>query len=58
MIDVEGQPFHYPEADEALRAGLRETIGSVELHELDLEINDERFAAAMANRLIELIEEK
>jgi len=57
MIDVEGQPFHDPEADEALRAGLRETIGGVELHELDLEINDERFAAAMANRLIELIEE-
>ena len=58
MIDVERQPFHDPEADEALRAGLRETIGGVELHELDLEINDERFAAAMANRLIELIEEK
>ena len=56
-IDVEGQPFHDPEADEALRAGLRETIGSVEIHELDLEINDERFAAAMANRLVELIEE-
>ena len=58
MIDVEGQPFHDPEADEALRAGLRETIGSVEIHELDLEINDERFAAAMANRLVEFIEEE
>jgi len=56
MIDVEGQPFHDPEADEALRAGLRETIGSVEIHELDLDINDERFAAAMANRLVEFIE--
>jgi uncharacterized protein (UPF0261 family) len=58
MIDVEGQPFHDPEADEALRAGLCETIGSVEIHELDLEINDERFAAAMANRLVEFIEEE
>ena len=57
-IDVEGQPFHDPEADEALRAGLRETIGSVEIHELELDINDERFAAAMANRLLELIEEE
>jgi uncharacterized protein (UPF0261 family) len=57
-IDVEGQPFHDPEAGEALRAGLRETIGSVEIHELDLDINDERFAAAMANRLVELIEEE
>jgi uncharacterized protein (UPF0261 family) len=58
MIDVEGQPFHDPEADEALRAGLRETIGSVEIHELELDINDEQFAAAMANRLVELIEEE
>lgn len=58
MIDVEGQPFHDPDADEALRVGLRETIGGVEINELDLEINDERFAAAMADRLVELIEEK
>ena len=57
MIDREGQPFHDPEADEALFRGLRETLAGRELHELDMNINDERFADAMAQRLHELIEE-
>ena len=57
-IDVEGQPFHDPEADRALIEGIRETLdGSVEVHELDMDINDERFAAAMVNRLHELVTE-
>jgi uncharacterized protein (UPF0261 family) len=56
MIDVEGQPFHDPDADAALFAGLRETLGdSVEVHELDTDINDADFAVAMADRLHELI---
>ena len=34
MIDVDGQPFHDPEADAALFAGLKETLGdTVEVHE-------------------------
>ena len=58
MIAVEGQPFHDEAADEALLAGLHETLGpNVEVHELDAEINDPSFADAMANRLHELIEE-
>ena len=57
MIDAEGQPFHDPEADAALFSGVRETIADRELHELDMNINDERFAEAMARRLHELIEE-
>jgi uncharacterized protein (UPF0261 family) len=58
MIAVEGQPFHDPEADEALREGLRETLGeNVEVHELDTDVNDESFALAMADRLDELIRE-
>ena len=58
MIDVEGQPFHDPGADRALIDGVRETLdGSVEVHELDMDINDERFAAAMARRLHELVTE-
>jgi uncharacterized protein (UPF0261 family) len=57
-IAVEGGPFHDAEADEALREGLHETLpGQVELHELELEINDPRFADAMAKRLHELIRE-
>ena len=57
MIDVDGQPFRDAEADEALFDGLRESLDSrIELHELDLDVNDDRFADAMADRLHELIE--
>jgi uncharacterized protein (UPF0261 family) len=56
MIDVEGQPFYDADADAALFAGLHETIDdSVEVHELDTDINDPEFAVAMANRLDEAI---
>ena len=56
MIAVEGQPFHDPEADEALRAGLAETLDpSVEVHERDEDVNDPAFATAMADRLHELV---
>ena len=55
MIAVAGQPFHDPAADEALLAGLAETRGDVEVHELELDVNDERFAVAMADRLHEMI---
>jgi uncharacterized protein (UPF0261 family) len=56
MIAVEGQPFHDPTADEALLAGLAETIGDVEVHRLDLDINDERFAVAVADRLADMVQ--
>lgn len=56
MIAVEGQPFHDPAADQALFGGLSETAAEVEIHELDLDVNDERFALAMANRLHEMIQ--
>jgi len=56
MIAVEGQPFHDAAADEALVGGLHETLSSsVEVHELDTDINDPAFADAMADRLHELI---
>jgi uncharacterized protein (UPF0261 family) len=56
MIATKGQPFHDPDADAALREGLRETLGdNVEVHELDLDVNDEAFALAMADRLHEMI---
>ena len=59
MIAVEGGPFHDPAADDALLAGLHETLGpSVEVHELELDVNDAEFAEAMANRLHELIAAK
>jgi uncharacterized protein (UPF0261 family) len=57
MIDVDGQPFRDAEADEALFDGLRESLDTrIEVHELDLDVNDDRFADAMTDRLHELIE--
>ena len=40
----------------ATRTGSTTSIGSVETHELNAEINDEAFAVAMADRLHELME--
>jgi uncharacterized protein (UPF0261 family) len=55
LIAVEGQVFHDAEADEALLAALREDLGdSVDVRELDTDINDPSFAEAMAERLHEL----
>jgi uncharacterized protein (UPF0261 family) len=58
MIATEGQPFHDPEADAALFGTLRELVDTttVEVHELDADVNDPAFALAMADRLHELIE--
>jgi uncharacterized protein (UPF0261 family) len=58
-IDVEGQPFHDAEADQALFAALREGIDTakVEVHEVDADVNDPAFATAMADRLHELVQE-
>jgi uncharacterized protein (UPF0261 family) len=56
MIATEGGPFHDPAADEALFSALREGVGeNVELHELDLDVNDPAFADAMASRLDEML---
>ncbi|HEY8457190.1 MAG TPA: Tm-1-like ATP-binding domain-containing protein [Actinopolymorphaceae bacterium] len=52
-IAVEGGPFYDPEADAALFDAIRSTLdrSRVELVELDLDINDPAFAAAMADKL-------
>ncbi|WP_041795194.1 Tm-1-like ATP-binding domain-containing protein [Modestobacter italicus] len=55
-ISGEGGPFADPEADAALLAGLRETLApSVEVHEVDTDVNDPAFAVAMAARLDEFL---
>jgi uncharacterized protein (UPF0261 family) len=58
MISTEGGPFYDPAADAALFDAIREHVApSVELHEMDVDVNDPAFAAAMADRLdIELKE--
>src|ERR671931_66174 len=59
MIDADGQPFHDPEADGVLFAALREGLdgGRVELIEMDCNVNDPEFAAAMADKLDEYMKE-
>ena len=58
-IAVEGQPFHDPEADDALIGALRESLDpSVDLRELELDVNDPAFAEAMADRLHELVQSR
>jgi uncharacterized protein (UPF0261 family) len=57
MIAVPGQPFHDPEADDALVTSLTEGLADgVELHDRDEDVNDPAFATAMADRLHELIQ--
>ena len=54
LIDMEGKPFHDPEADAALFSALRGNIaGNVAVIELDVDINDEAFAVRAAEVLIE-----
>ncbi|KTG09988.1 hypothetical protein AUR64_10300 [Haloprofundus marisrubri] len=54
MLDVEGETFYDPEADEALFDAVREHLGSsVELVEMDAAINDEEFALALARKMDE-----
>jgi uncharacterized protein (UPF0261 family) len=57
MIATKGGPFYDAAADEALFGALREGLSdNVELHELDLDVNDDAFADAMADRLHQMIE--
>ena len=52
MIAVEGQPFYDPEADAALFEAIRDHLpDSVDLVEMDCDINDPEFAKAMADTL-------
>lgn len=54
-IDAPGKPFHSPEADAAYLAALKRNMSSkVKLVELDANINGERFAAEVVERLLEM----
>ncbi len=57
MIDAEGQPFHGVREDEALFTVLRNGINqdAVEIIEMPNHINDQVFAEAMAQKLLELL---
>jgi uncharacterized protein (UPF0261 family) len=55
-LDAEGQPFWWPEADEALFKSLRLWMSPhVRLVELDLHVNDPAFAAEAARLLLAML---
>jgi uncharacterized protein (UPF0261 family) len=55
-IDREGQPFWWPEADQALFQSLRNWISpQVKLLDLDLHFNDPNFARAAAETLLQFV---
>ena len=55
-IDKEGQPFHDPDANAALFESLRQSVAPhVEIVALDLHINDDEFADALAKRVLALM---
>lgn len=56
MIDIEGEEFYDPEADEALFDAIREHLDpGIELTEMDTDLNNEEFALEMAQKLDEFI---
>ena len=56
IVDRDGQPFHSPDADAAFRVALKQHLDPrIPVRELDLHINDEAFADAAAEALLELI---
>ena len=58
MIDVEGEDFYDPKADQALFDALADHVDTdvVEMVEMDAPINDEAFARAMAEKLHEFMQ--
>jgi uncharacterized protein (UPF0261 family) len=57
MIDAPDEPFYDPEADVALFDALRDHVDLdvVDLVELDMHVNDDAFADALADELIGLL---
>ncbi|MBI2804943.1 MAG: Tm-1-like ATP-binding domain-containing protein [Planctomycetes bacterium] len=55
-IDRDGQPFWWPEADQALFQSIRNWVGpQVKVIELDLHINDPEFARIAAETLLAMV---
>jgi uncharacterized protein (UPF0261 family) len=55
-IDIEGAPFWWPEADNALFQSIRNWTGpTAKIVELDMHINDPEFAAAAVKCLLEIL---
>ena len=56
VISAPGGPYHWPEADAALLESLRTNLRKdISVHVMDMNINDERFARAMAEGLLSMM---
>lgn len=57
LVSAPGQPFHSPEADQALFSAIRETLHpDIRIKEMDEEINSPEFARVCAETLLDLME--
>lgn len=55
VISAPGQPFHWPEADQALFETLKANLRrDIPVNELDCNVNDPDFARAMADALLDM----
>jgi uncharacterized protein (UPF0261 family) len=59
MLDAPGKEFWWPEANQALFEAIKEhTRPEIPVHELDSNINDEKFAKAVTGQLLTYLQEK
>ena len=59
VISAPGQPFYWPEADQALFRGIKEALRpGIPVVELEVNINDREFAEAVAGGLLQLLEQR
>jgi uncharacterized protein (UPF0261 family) len=56
MLDSPGEPFWWPEADQALFQGIRDSLRrDIPIFEMQCNINDGDFARACARELLNMI---
>jgi uncharacterized protein (UPF0261 family) len=55
-VDAPGQPFWWPEADQAFLESLQKHLRrDIEVCVLEMNVNDPEFSSAVANRLLEML---
>ncbi len=56
MLDLEGQPFYWPEANQAIFDAIKENVREdIPVIEMDVEINDDSFADRAAQELLNML---
>lgn len=59
MLDSEGEPFWWPEADQAMFDAIKKNVKpGIQVAELDCNINDEEFSQKAVQMLMELVAQK